>query len=225
MNKIAALLLVGCALASNATLSAYQVVSPAADYFVSPTAYSEWVTQSFGPHPEVFRDDDNCRVVAILTEVENDEYKMVRTFTAPRGMGMNKVVTEPGGKPLLSPFFYRLNGHANYTGASLAYLFVWHYEDIPNFTPTTAYAKGGLKLNVTHSEGDTTSAYAPRGMAVIDLTDEIAQHAIRNRSLDIQVSFGSRDMRLSIPANYFLGFSEKADMGWGECAVAPPPHH
>lgn len=220
MNKIAVLLLAGCALAGNATLSAgTQVVSPAADYFVSPAAYSEWVFQIFTT-PEVFHDDDNCRVVAVLTKVENDEYKMVRTFTAPRGMDTTYVLAEPGGKPLLSPFFYRMQGHANYTGASLAYLFVWHYEDIPNFTPTTAYAKGGLKLNVTHSEGDTT----PRGMAVIDVTDEVAQYAIRNRNLDMQVSFGRRDMRLSIPANYFLGFSEKADMGWGECAVAPPPN-
>lgn len=52
---------------------------------------------------------------------------------------------------------------------------------------------------------------------MIKINDELVQHVIEVGALDAQVSFGSANILLRVPANYFLGFSEKADMGWGEC--------
>ncbi len=95
-------------------------------------------------------------------------------------------------------------------------------QSLPDFRTVTAYAKGGMELRVVNHDRDYVGRYVGYSMsASIEITDEIATHAVESGSLHMQVSFGHRDFEVFVPANYFIGFSSKALKGWGACPKPP----
>lgn len=152
------------------------------------------------PHPFRFHfsGPDDCIGVKMATETTKDD-EMERVVTGP-------YYISPGG---VYVYLFRLTTPTD----DGTYLMVSYYFDkMPNLDPTTAYAKGGIELEVEHSYRRLRASEA-----VIRMNDELVQQVIEVGALDAQVSFGSTNILLRVPANYFLGFSEKADMGWGEC--------
>lgn len=81
---------------------------------------------------------------------------------------------------------------------------------------------GGLKLTVAFSDRDYVSSGLYSASAFIEVTSDLAEHVFQTGGLDMQVSYGHRDIRYFIPANYFLGFSQKSGMGWGVCPAQEP---
>lgn len=147
----------------------------------------------------------DCIAVKYGTHVENNEYKMQWTASAPM-VGSDR-------------FYYQL-AHISVSDATFAtFLFMWYSHYSSDSPSVTAYAKGGIELEVERYNTTTSpSRWNPRKTgAVIRMTDELVRHVLEVGALDAQVSFGTTDMLLWLPANYFLGFSEKAGLGWGHC--------
>lgn len=148
----------------------------------------------------------NCQAVDRATTVEDDPYREERVVQAP-------VVGHP------KSYIFFLIRVTNPTDDATVLVVATDLGDSRPSYSATAYAKGGIELNVLNSDVDYRSSLGYTATAQIDITDEIAEHAIQGGGLDMQVSFGPRNVQLFVPAEYFLGFSRKANTGWGRCAA------
>lgn len=153
----------------------------------------------------------DCQAVANATEVEDDRFEAVRKINGP-------LIRRFSSRPR---HFYYVSDSGSAYGPVL--VVTWYVDNRPSSYIATAFGVGGVELEVL----DTDVEYQSRSLgytvtALIGLSEEVIEWIVESGSLEMRVSISYHEIELLIPANYFLGISQKASLGWGTCQPNPP---